>query len=335
MANIKDVAKKAGVSISTVSYAINNNPKVSESTRKRIKLIAEEMNFNPSGIARYLKKKKSMMIGLFVEGILGPYYSSIITGIQRVMPKEYNLIIATVDHGRESSAYTLLKDRWVDGAIIVNSTQLSENFILQSSEKMPLVLMDREAGFNINQETRHDICNIVINNENGAREVVRHLISSGRKKIAYLSGSEDSYDNQKRHEGYVQTMMENGLQSNIQVIPCNFHYKLAHEVMVNYLKENEAPEAIFAANDEMAMAAIDVFRDSGISVPGRVAVAGFDDVDYASRIQPSLTTVNYDKIAMGKIALEKVLLMINQKSVENVVMMDTKLIVRDSSGLKD
>jgi LacI family transcriptional regulator len=332
MVNIKDVAKEAGVSIAAVSYAMNNRPEISEETKKRILEAVKKLNYHPSGAAKNLKRRKTNMIGVFMEGIAGPYYGRMIQGVQRGLRKGYGLIVTTVNEEQKTN-FNLLSERWVDAGIIFNSEMLTEDFILRISENTPIVLMDRPVLLSLPKEKKHYVRIIHLDNSKGAYQAVEYLIRQGYKDIAFLSGNTSSYDNQQRFEGYRKALEAYHIPYNPRrVLMAGFREEASYHLIKELVEKKDLPEAIFSANDEMAMGAINAFHEMGVKIPDEVAVVGFDDIPAASMITPALTTIRYGEI--GNIAANLIFEMLDENTLDAPVFINTELVVRESAGKK-
>ena len=334
MANIKDVAKKAGVSISTVSYSINDSPKVSKGTKKRVLTIAKELGYHPNGSARSLKMKKTNIIGLFLKELVGDYYSDVIEGVENAISQRgYDLIIASLHGGILGNAYNLLREGRVDGAIVFGTPIIPNEFIREISKKTPIVISDSDADIDTYQKGH--ICIIIIDNMNGASEAVSHLINLGYKKIGYISGNEGSYDNGKRFQAYRQILEENKLEFNENwVVKGGYNEIIAYNAIKDMIKKGGLPEAFFSASDQMAIGAMRAFEEFGVKIPQDIAIVGFDDIKLASIVRPPLTTVNYKRYEMGKMAVELIFDMLEGNTSRGFVTMATKLVIRESCGEK-
>jgi len=330
MITIKDVAKAAGVSISTTSYALNNKGNVSKEKKDNILRIAKELGYSPNGAAKNLKKQKTELVGLFVHDINGPFYNELIRGIQQVtMLNGYELIVFCDPGTKKSSSYNFLSERRVDVAIIINPTISDDEIMTLSKKGLPIVVLDREI-------TADKVCNVLIDNENGASSAVTHLLGRGYRNIAFLSGPEEAYDNKKRFNGYLRTLASNGIKYNENMLlQGSFTENSGYDAVINYLEiNNKPPEAIFSSNDEMAVGAIFALRDKGYNVPKDVAVVGFDNLVVSSYITPALTTVKRPMYEMGLLSTHTLFNMLNGGEVNRSVTLSTELVIRDSSGIE-
>lgn len=330
MITIKDVAKAAGVSISTASYALNGVDKVSEKTREKVIKIAKELNYTPNSVARNLKTKKTELIGLFVHDINGPFYDKLIKGIQEVVNiKGYELIVFCDSGQKPGTSYNFLKERRIDGAIIISSNITNEQIQNIASKDFPIVVLDRY----LNAE---NLCNVVIDNKKGAKDAVQYLIDLGHKKIGFISGPDKSYDNEERFKGYVDTLSSNSMEVNYQhILKGKFTEESGYDAIKNFLKEKEElPTAFFSSNDEMAIGAIKALQEENYRIPEDVAIVGFDDILISSYIQPKLTTVRRPMYEMGSFSAHILLSMLLGKSAKSSMILSTELIIRESCGGK-
>lgn len=329
MVTIKDVAKKAGVSIATASCALNNHDNVKETTRQRVLEAASALSYTPSGFARNLKKQKTILIGAFFNDFIGPFYSELIRGIQEVTVLNHYQLIACSDYGGDqSTANRFLRERMVDAAIVMANDIPSETLVQVADKDFPIMVLDRKLN--------HDyIYNVLIDNEGGAQMAVRHLIQNGYKRIAYLCGNVNSYDNSKRFAGYKKVLADCGIAFDKDlVIKGDFTERGGYQGMLEYLSGNSAPEAVFAGNDEMAIGALRALHELKLRVPEDVALVGFDDIQLASYVKPPLTTIRRPMYELGTLATHILFSAIRGDPVDTSVTLSTKLIVRESSGAR-
>ncbi|KMK74694.1 LacI family DNA-binding transcriptional regulator [Alkalihalobacillus pseudalcaliphilus] len=304
MPTLKDVAKKASVSIATASYAINGSKLITEETRKKVLQAAKEIGYRPNGVAKNLKKNRSEIIGLFLSGFTGPFFNELLEGIQDVViQRGYEMVVcATVDKHR------LLIEKHVDGAIILNyhiSDQLVED-IAQTG--LPMILLDRE----ISSENTQ---NVILPNEEGITYSVEHLVQKGHKRIGFIAGADDSYDGETRLKGFRKAMKTHGLIFHEEdLIRADFTEISGLLSMKHYLHSyQDYPTAFISANDEMAMGAIKAAKEHGMSIPDDMAFIGFDDIALASYFQPPLTTVRVQKKQWGMEAANRLFDMLEGK----------------------
>lgn len=330
MITIKDVAKKAGVAVSTASYALNGSNKVSEKTKERVLSAANELKYVPNNAARNLKLRKTNLIGLFVNNINGPFYDKLVKGVQDVINmKDYEMIIFC-DSGRtEGTSYNFLKEGRVDGAIIISSNITNEQILDLNSEGLPLVLLDRKM-------KNSNLCSVTVDNVKGSVDAVEHLIKLGNRKIGFISGPKNSFDNKERMKGYLDTLKNNSIDViDKYILKGMFTEESGYEAVKEFLsKNNDIPDAFFSSNDEMAIGAIKAFHEAGIKVPQDVAIVGFDDIILGSYIKPKLTTIRRPMYELGMFSTNMLMSILEGKSTNSSLVLSTKLIIRESCGFK-
>ncbi|WP_413303289.1 LacI family DNA-binding transcriptional regulator [Bacillus sp. 1P10SD] len=305
MVTLKDVAKRAGVSVSTASYSLNGSTLITDDTKKKVLDAAKEIGYRPNGLAKNLKEQKTNIIGLFLSGFTGPFFTDMMEGIQdMVMQKGYELVVcASVDKHR------LLVERYVDGAIILNYHMDDELLQSIANEKFPCIVMDREL-------QNPFIKNILLPNELGTATAVNYLIEKGHKRIGFIAGSEESYDGETRLKGFKQELQKyniNFLEQDLQ--RADFTESSGYQAMSQYMDRmgKDLPSAIVCANDEMAMGAIRAIQEREIKVPEDIAVVGFDDIYVSQFFNPSLTTIRVPRKQWGTIAAETLFKMIDNQ----------------------
>ncbi|MGF1701945.1 LacI family transcriptional regulator [Photobacterium makurazakiensis] len=323
---IKDVAREANVSISTVSYAINNSDRISEKTRNHVLEIAKKLNYSANSNAKRLRQKNVGAIGIFFNSWFGPIYSELVQGIERkVHEMGYDLIACSLFGGSESTAHRYLKDQMIDGAIIL-SNAFDDDFLKSvASSNLPIVALDREV------KAPH-IYNILIDNFGGAFGATKQLISSGSEEVHYFCGPDDSYDNQKRLEGYIAALgFYNVKFNNNLIIKSDFTEEDAYLKMKETIEQGVIPEAIFSANDEMALGVIRAANECNINIPEKLKIIGFDNIRESERTTPALSTVTHQKYEMGVKAVEVLFSAMNgDKEIEQVTILPTQLIERET-----
>ncbi|KHT62491.1 LacI family transcriptional regulator [Photobacterium gaetbulicola] len=323
---IKDVAREAKVSISTVSYAINNSDRISEKTRNHVLEVAKKLNYSANSNAKRLRQKNVGAIGIFFNSWFGPIYSELVQGIERkVHEMGYDLIACSLFGGSESTAHRYLKDQMIDGAIIL-SNAFDDDFLKSvASKDLPIVALDREV------KAEH-IYNILIDNFGGAFGATKQLISSGCQQVHYFCGPDDSYDNQKRLEGYIAALgFYNVKFDNNLIIKSDFTEEDAYLKMKEIIDQGETPRAIFSANDEMALGIIRAANECGIKIPEQLKLIGFDNIRESERTTPALSTVTHHKYEMGVKAVEVLFSAMNsEEEIEQVTILPTQIVERET-----
>ncbi|MHC1749938.1 MAG: LacI family DNA-binding transcriptional regulator [Cellulosilyticaceae bacterium] len=324
MYTIKDVAKLANVSISTVSYAINNTGNVSEKTRKKVLAAAKELDYKPNGMARSLKMKKNNIIAVVVNEFYGPIYGEIIRGITQITKtNEYEVVVAECFSDKVNIT-KVLSQRLVDGAIILAANVDNDTIESLASEHFPIVTLDREL--------RGDyITSVLIDNEVASYEIAKYFYELGYKQVGFLSGPKDTYDNNKRFEGFKKGIKEFDLEFSAKYhINGDFTEQGGYLAMQKFLKENIPPRAFFIANDEMAIGALKALEENNISVPEQVALIGFDDIRLGEYVTPKLTTVKRPCYDLGVVAANSLIAALKGEHTSKVTTLSSELIIRES-----
>ncbi|WP_257211917.1 LacI family DNA-binding transcriptional regulator [Mesotoga sp. H07.pep.5.3] len=330
LATIKDVAKLAGVSISTVSYVLNNSNRIGEETRQKVLKAAKELNYVPNTFARSLKKEKYDLVSLIVHEIKGPFYDSLVKGIQDVLHNMgYNLLIYCTLENRRQDVAKFLKNDIVDGLIIMTPTVKSED-IESFSRDFPVVTLDR-----VLKSER--VRSVRIGNERGSYEVVRHLHELGHRRIGFIKGSKDTLDARERYSGFTGAMKKFGLNVVAgDVLEGDFTEESGRSSMSGYLEANRGRKiatAFYCANDETAIGALKAINEYGLRVPEDISLVGFDDIELSSYITPKLTTVRRPMYQLGSLAAHMLISLIFGKYDEvSNINLDVTLVVRDSTG---
>ncbi|UVI29072.1 LacI family DNA-binding transcriptional regulator [Paenibacillus spongiae] len=325
MTTIKDIAKMAGVSISTVSYALNNNNKVNVKTKEKILKAARQLNYQKNGIASDLKKSSTRTIALIVTDLAGPYYAELVKGIQEVtLSKGYDLLACSSVGGETSTAVKFLTEKRVDAAIVL-AHNVSEDVIVHSARKQfPIALLDRTI------DSEH-VVSIEVDNEAGSHMAAEYLIGQGHRDIAYISGMAISELMYKRLNGFEKAMQERGLEGSKRLLQYGlFNRESGYSNTKMLIAQGNLPSAIMYANDEMAIGGINAFREHGIKVPSDVSIIGFDDIELAQYVRPALTTVMQPKYERGALAAHLIFQMLEGQSIEPFYNLPTKLVLRNS-----
>lgn len=329
---IKDIAKEAGVTHSTVSRVINNNPAIGEETRLRVLEIIKRMDYQPNLIARGLVRKKTHSFALIAPE-LNPHVLPIIRGITDTCRRyNYGLMLFSTDYwSDEGLSYIEVVRNWlVDGVFIYNVVyhkEISEAVKALQKENTPFVFINKYLG-------TKKVNNISVDNYDAVFQVISHLVSAGRKRIGILNGGLMSVDGFERFEAYKEVLKKLNLDYDESIVgTANFFFNEAYEEMKRILCISDRPTAMFCANDEMATGAITAIEEKGLKVPQDIAIVGFDDWVGARFFKPSLSTVRAPLEDIGGKALELMMkLMEDSKRPIEEIPLKAKLIVRESSG---
>ena len=327
MPTIKDVARLAGVAVSTASMAINNHPRIAPETRLKVLAAARELNYQPNAMARSLKRRRTESIGLILTDISGPFYSELIKGVEDVvLERGYQLLVSSAHAGREESVRRLLTEGRTDGLIVMAPNLKDDDLAAVAGEEFPVVVLDRRL-------QGKGISSIRVDNVSAAATAVTHLIANGCRSIAYVSGPQLSRDNQERLQGYRQALEQAGLPAPASLlIPGDFTEEGGRRAAQWLMDRGPLPDGIFAANDEMAIGVMEALRERGVRIPEEVAVVGFDDIRMAAYVRPALTTVRQFKYELGQRAATILFAMLDGTGEERAEQISTELVVRESCG---
>ncbi|WP_138495746.1 LacI family DNA-binding transcriptional regulator [Paenibacillus pinistramenti] len=325
MATIKDVAKLAGVALSTASYALSGDSKVSPKTREKVLEAARQLNYRKNGFAMDLKRSRTNTIALILTDLSGPYYSELIRSVQDVaLSNGYDLIACSSMGGKDSTAVRFLREKRVDGAIVLAHNITDEILLSSANAAFPIVVMDR----NTNGD---GLISVVVDGEQGGYDATRFLIEQGHRQIAYISGPSNSFDNALRYQGFLRAMREAGLEEKAKWrLSGNFIREGGYKATKMMMMQGELPSAIFYANDEMAVGGMKALEEGGISIPEELSVIGFDDIQLAEYVHPPLTTIHQPMYESGSLAGHLLFQMLNGEEVNNAYKLKVELVRRNS-----
>jgi len=331
---ILDVAKQAGVSITTVSRVINNNYPVKKETRKKVETAIKNLNFKPNHLARSLINKSTNTLGVVIPSITNLFFPIVVKGIENICnKKEYTLFLCDTDSNEDSEKNQVknLMDKQVDGILVIDPQykNIENGFYEDIALKVPLVL--------INGYHRGIKANFVLNDqEMGALQAIEYLINLGHKEIAFLRGKK-SYSYDLKEEVYYETLKKHQIpvkKENILVINDGNGIETV-ELSINKvqkrLREGQPPTAIFACNDWMGVGAIQAAKKLNRKIPRDISIIGYDNIVITELSEPKLTTVDQNMYTLGEVAANLLLKTIEnpQKGFKKVIL-DTNLIIRNS-----
>ncbi|WZL71598.1 LacI family DNA-binding transcriptional regulator [Clostridiaceae bacterium 35-E11] len=327
---IKDVARKAGVSISTVSRVINNSKPVSSEIRQKVLKVIEETGYTPNPVARSLVMRKSQLIGVVVPDISNAFIGEILSGIEEIGKMYgYDIILCSTygDVEQELRYLNLLTAKQVEG-IIFMTWKLEDRLVAYLVDTdIPVVLINRNT-------SKLHIPSVSIDNFKAAYEMTTYLIENGHKNIALIRNSLDlDAFGLAQYKGYKKALQEHGIEVDENLVKYG-HFKLekSYEIVQNYVNNNTLPTAIFATSDVMAIGAINCLLDNGYKVPDDVSVVGFNDIKLASIYRPNLTTIHQPLYDIGAVAIRMIVKKINNEEIDSdIVILPHKLVERKSS----
>lgn len=327
--SIKDIARIARVSHSTVSRALQNSPLVNARTAEKIRQIARESGYRASAVARGLVTKRTRTIGLVVTTIADPFAAEVASGIEQAANDlGYSVFLAdsNADPNREQQVVQSFAERRVDGIIVTSSRVGALYLSLLSEMRVPIVLVN-------DQHPGAFVHSVMIGNVAGAREAADHLIALGHRRIAYLGDQFGYQSDTERFEGYRQALREAGLEFHPElVVHGDGKPEEAMRAMEKLLALANPPTAVCCYNDMSALGAMRSIHLAGRRVPEDISVVGFDDLFLASYTQPPLTTVRQPMRRMGLLAMESLFRLMSGEDTAIRITIAPELIVRESTA---
>ncbi|WP_293773587.1 ribose operon transcriptional repressor RbsR [uncultured Pantoea sp.] len=326
---MKDVARLAGVSTSTVSHVINNNRFVSDGVREKVEQAIRHLNYAPSALARSLKINQTHTIGMLLTTSSNPFYAEVVRGVEEsCYQRGYSLILCNTagDEERMNRSLETLMQKRVDGLLIMcTESHLPSAGILNRYPAIPAVMMDW-APF----EGRGDI--IQDNALLGGELATQHLIDSGYTRIACIAGPQDKTPARMRLEGYRNAMTKSGLEILPgYVVSGDFEFQGGYNGMVELLSLETPPQAVFTSNDAMAVGVYHALYQADIQVPQQMAVMGYDDIELARYLTPPLSTIHQPKDALGELAIDTLLYRLSHPDAsQQTLVLTPELVMRGS-----
>ncbi len=329
-ATIKDVAREAGVSISTVSNALNNLPLVNEETRNKIIDVAERIKYIPNMNGKLLKAKKSMTIGFFSSSVSGNYFYILVDSIfKECRRRGYGLNII-ISRDKKVLLSDLLSNSF-DGIIIFDCERVGDHEIeLITQRQIKAVFVDREL-------KQKNISSVVFDSFKKGYDSTKFLINLGHKRIYFIEGEEYTYGNIERKKGYTKAMREFDLEVREEYfLKGKFEESYTYNEIISKFRFDNLPipDAVIAANDASAIGCIKAFNSMGYRIPEDISVTGFDDIELAKYFTPALTTVRNPIARQGIRAVEMLMELIHSECEGKTEQLPGELITRDSARIK-
>ncbi|HLP18477.1 MAG TPA: LacI family DNA-binding transcriptional regulator [Bacteroidota bacterium] len=331
---IRDVAQRSNYSLSTVSLVLNNKPNVSETARREVRTIIDELGYHPRRNARGLASHHSGNIGFIVTddhfSRAEPFYTKIFLGTEFEARKHnYYILLTTVSRSfRTSEIPRFLLEHNADGVIVAG--EIGNGWIeYMMEQRLPVVLIDYAL-------SRRPVSAVLIDNEAGARLAVDHLYNNGHTRIGFIAGNMSHPSIRSRYEGYCETMMRHGLLVRRDLVCTDAEttaqadgYRAAQRLFT----VPAPPTAVFAANDAMAIGCMQFMKEHGVTVGEQTAVIGFDNIEAGLHVAPRLSTIGVPCEELGSNAVRRMAEMIRDKtSVVTTTVVPVELIVRESCG---
>ncbi|MEX2603136.1 MAG: LacI family DNA-binding transcriptional regulator [Gracilimonas sp.] len=330
---IHDIAKELDITASTVSRALKDHPRISDSTKKLVVETAKKMNYQPNSIAAALRRGTSNLIGVIVPNVDRNFFASVVRGVEDVLnDTSYNVIICQSSDSleKEKSNIKALLEAQVDGifASYAKETTDFEHFEDVLKRGIPLILFDR-------MQDAFDVDAVVIDDYLGANKATEHLIEQGCKRIVHFSGPDNVSIYRDRRRGYEEALVRNGLTVDTNLIlPSDLKLESGKALGKEILNWPELPDAIFSASDYAAMGAMEVLKNNGIQIPGDIALVGFSNESFTAIVDPPLSTVDQHSKKMGQFTANLFLDRIKKNNGAHTptkTVLNPELIIRKSS----
>ncbi|WP_373777098.1 substrate-binding domain-containing protein [Glaesserella sp.] len=328
MATMKDIARIAGVSLSTVSHVVNGSRFVSEEITLRVNKVIKELNYTPSFVARSLKMKETSTIGMLVTTSSNPFFSEVVRHVERYCEKhQYHLILVNTEGNNQTLAQHVerLLRKQVDGLLLMCAEPQQDEPYIMNNLRLPMVVIDWWQ-----QPLKADI--IHENSELGGYLATKALIDAGYREIAVITGELTKPLAEKRLNGYKRSLSENNLQIRSEwIIESRFHYEGGLTAMEKLLALPHRPKAVFAMSDSIAIGAYQAIWRAGLRIPQDIAVIGYDNIELSQYLSPPLSTIHQPKARLAKHAVERLISRIRhpEQAVETI-QLTPELIQRES-----
>lgn len=328
---MKDVAERAGVALSTVSYVLNNSGPVADDRRSKVVEAVRVLGYLPNESARNLKRHTVATIGLVVPDLVNQYFAMIAEGVeQAASEKDILVVFCTPEATGEGESWNsrLLRSQRLDGLIYLSGANTRMEPLVDLIRVGPVVLVDEKLpGFNLPS--------VVSQNRQGAREIAAHLMSLGHARPAIIGGPPELWTAEQRLSGYREAIVAAGLDPDaVPLFIGDYRMESGERLAAEALSgpAAERPTALICSNDLMAMGALSYCRRAGLRVPEEISVVGFDDLPLASLLTPSLTTVRQPARELGKKAVKLLLSLVDGIEVASPPPLPVSLKIRESSG---
>lgn len=331
---LRDVAKEANVSTSTVSQFMNGRfTYMGEETKERIEQAIAQLNYRPNAIARGLKQQKTTTIGVIIANVVHRFSTLVVRAIEDMCIKyNYHVIICNADDDemKEKQYIDMLMAKQIDGMIIIPSSQDRKNYEDILSYQIPLVFLDRTVD-------QSDAPSVVVNNYKASYEAVKHLADRSYRRIGFIGPELKMNTRKDRFRGFEDALQAEGIAENKRLA---YHGEVsgAREALKVMMKEQQPPDALFISNDRMLVEALTFAKENQLNIPEDLALVTFDEVEYAAFFSPSLTTIEQPAYQMGEKAAELLLEQVNNgvpaEKLSREYVYQTTFHVRDSTGAK-
>jgi LacI family transcriptional regulator len=304
---IKDVARAAQVSVATVSRTLNGHGNVAEDVRRRVLAVANDLRYTPHAAARSLSSRRTQTLGVVLPDLHGEFFSELVRGVDQVAREHRLHLLVSSYHGQpeeQVSALRAMRGR-VDGLLVMSPYAAAQVSIAEElAATLPTVLINA-------QDASAETPSLNVDNYGGAQAMVEHLVAAGHRRIAFIAGPEDNFDANERLRGYREALARLLPGAPEWVLPGRFDEASGNAAGNALLAASERPDAVFAANDMMALGCLFGLVQGGLRVPDDIAVTGFDDIPLARYVHPALTTMRVNIAELGARAARMLLARLN------------------------
>lgn len=310
MVGIKDIAKAANVSISTVSYALNGSSKVTEKTRGKIVKIADELNYIPNRAGRNLRKQETQIIGVYLATYGGTFYGDLLEGIMGTAKENnYDMIVCSGDR-----SHLFLPERMIDGAIILDTGFPDEELIDYANRGHKMIVMDRKI-------KHENIRRVLVDNRLGAETAIEALMEKPDSLVYLITGPPDSFDNSERLEAAIEMLAKKN--QPYEIIEGDFSEASGQRIGKIIHEKWTETVSVFSFNDEMAIGIYNYFKDTDLEIGKDIRMIGFDNLLVSQYMMPRLASIAYSKHKWGSIAAQSLINLIKEEPVDNQVLKTT------------
>lgn len=329
MVTIKDVARAAGVSPTTVSYVVNKTRLVSKETEIKVLKAIERLGYHPNTVARSLRSKKTYTIGLIICDLKNPFFAEVLQGIEeRLNEKGYTLLVidTNYDPEREEEAVEMLLSKQVDGAIAVLGGEENRGLKAFKERGIPLVLLDKK----VQGEDWADT--VLVNNREGSRQLVEYALSLGYRRIGVIAGPLNATTGKERLEGYLEALEGFSVPRDEGLIRIgDFRRESGYKIALDFLSSPSPPEVIYACNNLMCLGTMEALKEKGVRIPEEMGLMVFDDLPWFRFTDPPLTAVSQPSFYLGEVAAQLLLERIRRgRKKQKEVILDVCVEIRHS-----
>ncbi|MGC3874682.1 LacI family DNA-binding transcriptional regulator [Halomonas sp. GXIMD04776] len=329
MIRLKDVARQAGVSITTVSHVVNDTRRVAPETLERVQRAISELGYRPDSVARTLKSNRSHTIGMIVTTAHNPFFSAVIRGVEdHCFANGYSLVLCNADDVEEKQLTYLqtLLDRRIDGLIVMTSRNAPAFVEALKQQRLPTILMDAAPSAD------QDIAVVNDDSRLGAKLAIDHLLAQGFEDIALLTGPEDHPRSRERLAGALEALQAAGIGMPVErIVTTNLLADGGFRAMQRLLEHRPYPQAIFAFNDLVAIGAMRAAHECALRVPEDLSVVGYDDIELARYLSPALTTIHQPIYELGATATAQLIERLeHDRPLDPSLSLAPRLVIRES-----